>query len=74
MQGNFKQHRQAKTVEGHGHAVLLGEMQNHPGPIQIIVAIWPRKSCRLPHKPARTSASQKHTTALRNKLSYVMRL
>ena len=24
----IKQHRQAKTVEGHGHALLLGEVQN----------------------------------------------
>ena len=27
-------------VEGHVHAILLGKMQNRPGTIQIIVAIW----------------------------------
>ena len=59
LQRHFEQHRQAKTVKGYGHAVLLGEMQNRPGPIQNIVAIWPRKSRRLLHKTACTSAPQK---------------
>ena len=44
------------------------------GTIQIIVAIWPRKSRRLLHKTERTSASQNDTTALRNQITYVARL
>ena len=74
MRRHFKQHRQANTVEGHGHAILLGKMHNRKGTIQIIVAIWSRKSCRLLHKTARTSTSQKQTTALRNQLTCVTRL
>ena len=67
----FKQHRQENTFEGHGHAILLGKMQNRTGTIQIIVAIWLRKSRRLLYKTVRTSASKKYMTALRNQLTYV---
>ena len=55
----LKPHHEAKTVRGHWHAFLLGEIQNRPGPIQIIVAIWSRKSRILLHKTEGTSASQK---------------